>query len=325
MRTVLNIFFCLVGLAGAPFASAWAQTYPVRPVSMVVAFPAGGGHDTMARLVAERLAKRLGQPVIVENRAGANGRIGAEYVARAAPDGHTILFASPAEVVIGPLAYREMRYDPASDLEPVTLAATTPLVIVAHPSAGVRTLEELIASARKDNRKWSYGSPGTGSSQHLAGEWIKSLARIDLSHVPYKGAGPATQEVLGGHIPLAIVGMAPVLPHIRQGKLVPLAVTTSTRVAWAKEIPAVSELPGLAGFEVSHWMGVLVPAGTPPAVVQRLQSEIAAVVKLPDVHERLTAAGIDPVGSTAAEYAAFLRAERERFAKIYSLSGLKPE
>jgi tripartite-type tricarboxylate transporter receptor subunit TctC len=315
----------LTAIALASGGGAHAQGFPSKTVTIVVPYAPGGGHDAMARMVAEKLSPRLGQTVIVENRAGANGMIGAEYVARAAPDGHTILFASPAEIVIAPSAYKSLRYDPMKDLAPVTLAGITPLVIVAHPSTGVKTLPELVALAKREPRKLSFGTAGNASSQHLAGEWLNNLAGIDLQHVPYKGAGPATTDVLGGQIPFAIVGMAPVLPHIRSGKLVPVAVTTRERVQWAKDVATVAETPGMQGFEVSHWMGVLVPAQTPPEIVNRLQSEIAAVLATPEMRERLVQLGVDPVGNSPAAFRDYLAAEKERFARMYKLSGLTPE
>lgn len=325
----MNRFFrLLVALAAAALAipgAVFAQAFPSKLVTLVVPYAPGGGHDAMARLVAEHLGKRLGQSVIVENKAGGNGMIGAEYVARAAPDGHTILFASPAEIVIAPSAYKSMRYDPMKDLAPVTLAGITPLVIVANPATGVKTLPQLVAYAKANPNKLSYGTPGAASSQHLAGEWINNLAGIDLLHVPYKGAGPATTAVLGGEIPFAIVGMAPVLPHIKAGKLVPIAVTTKARVSWAADVPTVAETPGMAGFEASHWMGVFVPAATPAAVVARLQAEFAAVLGSAEVRERLATMGIDPVGNSSADFAAFLAADRDRFAAMYRLSKLTPE
>lgn len=308
-----------------PVAGVAAERFPSRTVSIVVPYAPGGGHDAMARMLAERLTGRLGQTVIVENRAGANGMIGAEFVARAAPDGHTILFASPAEIVIAPSAYKSMRYDPWKDLAPVTLAGVTPLVVVTHPSTGVKTLSELVALAKKQPGKLSFGTAGNASSQHLAGAWLNNLAGIDLQHIPYKGAGPATNDLLGGQIPFAIVGMAPVLPHIRAGKLVPVAVTTRERVQWAKDVPTVAESPGLADFEVSHWMGVLVPGATPPEIVQRLQAEMATVLKSPEFRERLIALGVDPVGNTPAEFRDYLAAEQQRFARMFKLTGLAPE
>jgi tripartite-type tricarboxylate transporter receptor subunit TctC len=324
----------LTALASAAFAVAvatWSvpgasqSSFPARPVSMVVPYAPGGGHDSMARMVAEKLAVRLGQSVIVENRAGANGRIGAEIVARAAPDGHTILFASPAEIVIAPIAYERMPYDPMKDLAPVTLAGITPLVIVAHPSAGVKTLPELIARAKAEPGKLSFGTAGNASSQHLAGAWLNNLTGIDLEHVPYKGAAPATNDVLGGQIPFAIVGMAPVLPHIKAGKLVPVAVTTRERVKWAEDVPTAAETTGLKDFEVPHWMGVFAPGGTPPAIVAKLRDEIAAVLGTDEFKERMAKLGVDPVGNTPEEFRAFLLAETEKFRKMYALTGLPPQ
>lgn len=322
-------FLCLLVSLATAIATlsgpVFAQAFPSKLVTLVVPYAPGGGHDAMARLVAEQLGKRLGQSVIVENKSGGNGMIGAEYVARAAPDGYTILFASPAEIVIAPSAYKSMRYDPMKDLAPVTLAGITPLVIVANPSTGVKTLPQLIAYAKANPGKLSFGTAGNASSQHLAGEWINNLAGIDLLHVPYKGAGPATTAVLGGEIPFAIVGMAPVLPHIKAGRLVPLAVTTRARVSWAPDVPTVAETPGMAGFEVSHWMGVFVPSVTPAPIVAKLQAEFAAVLHSPEVRGRLATMGIDPVGNTSAEFRAYLEADRDRFASMYKIAKLTPE
>lgn len=302
-----------------------AQSTSSRVVTLVVPFAPGGGHDSMARILAQRLAERLGQSVIVENRPGANGMIGVDYVVHAKPDGMTILFASPAEIVIAPTVYKTMTYDPAKDLAPVTLAGMTPVVIVANPSVGVHTLAEVIALARREPDGLAFGTPGEGSSQHLAGAWLAHLAGIKLLHVPYKGASPATNDVVAGHTPLGIVGMAPVLPFIRDGKLVAIAVTSPERAAWAKDVPTVAETPGMAGFAASHWMGVLVPAHTPADIVQHLQSELAAVLRLPDVRARLAELGVDSVGNTTPEFRDFLSAERERFAQMYKFTGLTPE
>jgi tripartite-type tricarboxylate transporter receptor subunit TctC len=326
MRHLTALASAVLTLAAAGWsAPGAAQSFPARPVSMVVPYAPGGGHDSMARMVAEQLAARLGQSVIVENRAGANGRIGAEMVARAAPDGHTILFASPAEIVIAPIAYERMPYDPMKDLAPVTLAGITPLVIVAHPSAGVKTLPELVAKAKAEPGKLSFGTSGNASSQHLAGAWLNSLTGIDLQHVPYKGAAPATNDVLGGQIPFAIVGMAPVLPHIKAGKLVPVAVTTRERVKWAENVPTAAETTGLKDFEVPHWMGVFAPGGTPAGIVARLRDEIAAVLATPEFKDRMAKLGVDPVGNTPEEFRAFLVAEMEKFRKMYALTGLPPQ
>lgn len=306
-------------------STAGAQVWPARTVTLLVPYAPGGGHDAMARIVAERLSARWGQTVVVDNKAGANGMIGAEAVTRAQPDGYTLLFASPAEIVIAPTAYKSMRYDPVKDLLPVTLAGMTPLVVVANPAVGVKSMPELIAKVKANPGKFSFGTAGNASSQHLAGELLNNMAGIDLVHIPYKGAGPAVNDVVGGQTPLAIVGMAPVMGHLKSGKLVALAVTQSERAAFAADLPTVSETPGLRGFEATHWMGVFAPAKTPDDVVQKAQAAIREVVTAPDVKARLLSMGIEPVGSAPADFKAFLAADRERFARMYKLTGLTPE
>ena len=317
-----------LALAAAMAASTVSQAqpaYPSRTVTLVVPYAAGGGHDAMARLLAERLTARLGQPVIVDNKPGANGMLGAEFVTRAPPDGHTLLFASPAEIVISPAAYKTMRYNPLKDLAAVTLAGKTPLVVVAHPAVGVKTIPELIALAKAKPGRLSFGTSGNASSQHLAGVLLNHMAGIDLQHIPYKGAAPATNDVVGGLIQFAIVGMAPVMPHIKAGKLVPLAVTQRERSVSAPDIPTVAETQGLKDFEATHWMGVFAPGRTPPAVVDRVQAEISAVLQVPEMRTRLIAMGIEPVGSRPIEFRAFLQADRERYARMFKLAGLSPE
>jgi len=321
-RLLGSVFALLAALAGG---DALAQAYPSRTVTLLVPYAPGGGHDAMARIVAEKLGPRLGQTVVVENKPGAAGMIGTEQVVRAAPDGYTLLFSSPAEIVVAPSVYKSMRYDPVKDLTPITQVGDTPLVLMAHPSVGVKTVAELIAKAKKEPGKLSFGTAGTGSSQHLAGAWINNLAGIDLQHVPYKGAGPATNDLLGGNVPLGILGMAPVLKHIQAGRIVALAVMTPKRVDWAKDTPTVAETPGMEGFQANHWMGLLGPAGMPPEVVAKLQAEVAAVLAMPDVRERLRGLGIDPVGSGTEDFRRFLAEERERFAKMFRLTGLKQE
>ena len=321
-RLLGSVFALLAALAGG---DALAQAYPSKTVTLLVPYAPGGGHDAMARIVAEKLGPRLGQTVVVENKPGAAGMIGTEQVVRAAPDGYTLLFSSPAEIVVAPSVYKTMRYDPVKDLTPITQVGDTPLVLMAHPSVGVKTVAELIAKAKREPGKLSFGTAGTGSSQHLAGAWINNLAGIDLQHVPYKGAGPATNDLLGGNVPLGILGMAPVLKHIQAGRIVALAVMTPKRVDWAKDTPTVAETPGMEGFQANHWMGLLGPAGMPPEVVAKLQGEVAAVLAMPEVRDRLRGLGIDPVGSSTEDFRRFLAEERERFAKMFRLTGLKQE
>jgi tripartite-type tricarboxylate transporter receptor subunit TctC len=322
----LRIFAVLLSAIAVFVGGGTNAQQPAKgAVTLVVPFAPGGGHDAVARILAPRLAERLGQSVIVENRPGANGMIGADYVVNAKPDGNTILLASPAETVIAPSLYKSMKYNPFTDLAPVTLADTTPVVIVANPTTGIRTIAELIAASKRSPDGLAYGTPGEGSSQHLGGAWFSHLAGIKLVHVPYKGAGPATNDVVAGHIPLAIVGMAPVLPFIKSGKLNAIAVMSPERVTWAKDVPTVAEMPGMAGYSVSHWVGIMVPARTPADIVQRLQAAFAAVLKEPDVRTRLTEIGCDAVGDSTAAFKDFLAAERRRFEEMYKFSGLTPE
>jgi tripartite-type tricarboxylate transporter receptor subunit TctC len=326
MRTAMKhlasaLAACSMLLVGAAHAQAW----PSKTVTLVVPYAPGGGHDTMARIVAEKLAPRLGQAVLVENKPGGGGMVGTEFVVRAPADGHTLLFSSPAEIVIAPSVYKAMRYDPVKDLTPISQVGDTPLVLMAHPSVGVKTLGELIAKAKKEPGKLSYATAGNASSQHLAGAWINNLAGIDLAHIPYKGAGPATNDLLGGQVPLGILGMAPVRQHIASGRIVALAVMTAKRLEWAKDIPTVAETPGMQGFQANHWMGLLGPAGLPPAIVTKLHAEVGAVLAMPEVRERLRGIGIDTVGSSPADFRQFLADERERFAKMFKLTGLQPE
>ncbi len=326
MRDFLKHAVTTLAACAALFgATAHAQGYPAKTVTLVVPYAPGGGHDTMARIVAEKLSPRLGQAVLVENKPGGGGMVGTEFVTKAPADGHTLLFCSPAEIVIAPSVYKSMRYDPVKDLTPITQVGDTPLVLMAHPGQGVKTLAELVAKAKREPGKLSYGTAGNASSQHLAGAWINSLAGIDLAHIPYKGAGPATNDLLGGQVPYAILGMAPVMQHIKAGRITALAVMTPRRLAWAKDIPTVAETPGMEGFQANHWMGLLGPANLPPEIVAKLQAEIAAVLAMPEVAERLRGIGIDPVGSRTADFRQFLADERERFARMFKLSGLQPE
>jgi len=279
----------------------------------------------MARIVSGPLSVRLGRTVIVENRPGAGGTVGTEYVVHAKPDGSTILLAAPNEIVIAPSSYKSVRYDWQKDLLPVTLAGTTPIVIVAHPSIGVRTIPELIALAKQKPDGLAYGSPGEGSSHHLAGAWLAQLSGARLVHVPYKGAGPATNDVVAGHIPLAIVGMASVLPFIANGKLVPLAITSRRRLDWMKDLPTVAETPGLDEFEAVLWEGVFVPGGTPEETVASIQQAFAAVLSQEAVRQQLRDAATEPVGSSPSDFKAFLTDDRVRFAKMFASAGLQPQ
>src|SRR6266702_4387215 len=271
-------------------SNACAQTYPAKPVRVVVPFPPGGGVDFVARTVAQRLGDTMKQTFVIENRTGASGMIGADAVAKSAPDGYTLLVASPAEVLVGPIA--------------------------GHPSVAAKSLQEVFALAKKQPGKLSYGTPGNGSTMHFAGESLNAIAGISIMHVPYRGAAPAVADLLGGQVPLGIVGMPPTVPHAKSGRLRVLAVTSSERSAAMPDVPAVAELTGFAGYRFTNWMGVYVAAKTPQPAVERLAADIAKIVREPQTREKLLLQGVEPVGNSPAKFATFLKEERERYSKI---------
>lgn len=298
-----------------------AQGYPSKPMRVIVPYAPGGATDIIARLVGQKLTERLGQPVIVDNRPGAGGVIGAEAAARAPADGHTLLLAVPAEMVILP-HLQKMPYRVGRDLAPVSLAALTPLILVVHPALPVKTVQNLIALARSRPGQLTYASAGTGGVQHLAGELLKITAKIDLLHVPYKGAGPVMPDLLGGHVPMFFSGMPPAMPHVRAGKLRPLAVTTAKRSPTVPEVPTMQE-SGMPGFDISNWFAYFVPAGTPASAIAKLNGEINRALKLPDVREKLASVGAEVVGTTPQELEKFVQSESEKFAKLIQASGAK--
>ncbi|OZI60536.1 Bug family tripartite tricarboxylate transporter substrate binding protein [Bordetella genomosp. 11] len=312
LRLFATVLPCLLASAAVQAADSW----PSRPVRVIVAYPAGGGLDFVTRVLAQQLSKKSGQSFVVENRAGASGLIGADAVVKSAPDGYTMLVASPAEVLVGAIAGQKMPYDPQRDLEPVTLAGETPLVVAVNPSVKAKTMQELLAQAKSSGTPMSYGTPGNGSSMNFAGESINLVAGTSIQHVPYKGAAPAVADLLGNHIPIGIVGMPPTVPYEKSGQLRVLAVTSDKRSEAMPDVPAMAELPGFKGYRFTNWMGVYVPAGTPKAVVDRMAADIAAVLKQPDTRELLLKQGVEPVGGTPAQFTAFLASERERYTRI---------
>jgi tripartite-type tricarboxylate transporter receptor subunit TctC len=316
----------LVTLAGwlvlSPANNTLAQTpaYPARPIKFVVPYPPGGPLDTVARLTAQKLSERLGQPVVVDNKPGAGGNIGADFVAKAPADGYTILMGAVATHAINPTLYRRMPYDAARDFAPVTLLVTTPNVLVVNPAVKASSVRELIALARAEPGKLNFGSGSTGSAGHLAGELFKTLAGVDMTHVPYKGGAAATQDLLAGEIQLMFDNLANAMPHIRAGKLRALAITTAKRSRFAPDLPTISE-SGLAAFDISTWFGVLAPAGTAPEVIARLHDEFARAVRQPDIKEKLDAMGAEAVGNQPAEFAAFIKSEAVKYADVIRKSG----
>lgn len=296
-----------------------AQDYPGKPVRIVVAYPAGGGVDFVARALSQKLSEALGQPVTVENKSGASGAIGADSVAKAVADGHTLLLASPAEVLVGPLAGQKTPYQPDKAFVPVVLVGETPLAVVAHPSLPVSQLSELVAQFKAGHAPLSYGTPGSGSSMHFSGEALNLATQLDMQHLPYRGAAPAVNDLLGNQIPLAIVGLPPVVAHAKAGRLKVLAVTTEKRSRALPDVPAVAELPGLSDFRFSNWMLLMAPAKTPNVVIDKLANEVTRLLQDKDIQQRLQDAGVEPMGLRGVALQGFLQQERSRYIKVARL------
>ena len=312
----------LVLILAAVCGSAIAQSYPARPVRMVIGFPPGGGTDIVGRIVAQKLAEGLGQPVLVENRGGASGQIAAELVAKAPPDGYTIMMAHITAISILPTLVPKLPYDAQKDFAPISLVAIGPNVLVVHPLLPVKTVKDLVALAKAKPGQLQYAATGSGTVQHLAAELFKLQAKVDILHVPYKGSGQSIVDVVAGHVHLTFDSVPPVLPHIRSGKLRALAVTSEKRFSILPDIPTVAE-EGLPEFDLSTWWGLVAPAAVSKDIIARLQAETIKALRQPDVKEKLAFAGADTVGNTADEFAAFIRAERAKYARIVNDANIK--
>jgi tripartite-type tricarboxylate transporter receptor subunit TctC len=301
-------------------ASATAQDYPNRPIRMIVPFPAGQASDTISRLVGEELAKALGQPVVVENRPGAGGNVGSEAGARAAPDGYTLTVATAALPISRHV--RRLNFDPAKDFAPVTLMTITPLVMIARNDLPANSVREVIAYGKANPGKLTFASSGVGTSHHLSGELFKSLAGIDMLHVPYQGSPQAHVDLLGGRVDVMFDNIVPVTPHITQGRLKPLAVTTPQRAKSQPNIPTMAEA-GMPDFEAVAWFGLLAPAATPAAIVERLNREVTAILKRPEISERLAAMGAIVVGNSPAEFGRFMQAEIDKWGPVVQRANIR--
>ena len=316
--------FC-IALAGLAIAfGASAQTYPAKPIHFVVPYPAGGPLDTVARLLGSKVAESMKQPVIVENKPGAGGNIGADFVAKSPADGYTLLMGAVATHAINPTLYPHIPYDPVRDFVPITQVASTPNVLVVNPSLPVRDVQEFIAYAKANPGKLNFGSGSTGSAGHLAGELFDTLAGVKMVHVPYKGAGPAMQDLIGGQIQLMFDNLASSLGQIKAGRVRALAVTTAKRSALAPDLPTIAE-SGLPGFDISTWFGVFAPAKTPQPIVDRLYTEFTRALALPEVREAMLKLGAEPVGNKPAEFAAYIQSEADKYAKLIRASGAKAD
>ena len=313
----------LVLLAAAP-AGTFAQKYPAKTVRLVLPFATGSAVDVLARLYAQKMSEAWSQQVLVDNRTGASGIVGMEYIARAAPDGYTLGMGNVATLAINPSLYAKLPYDVARDFAPILYAAAIRNSLDVHPSLPVRSVKELIALAKARPGQLDYASGGVGSAQHIPMEMLKAMAGIDIVHVSYKGLTPAFNDVLAGQVPMMVSGVVTALPHHKTGRLRIIATTGATRTQVTPEIPTIAEA-GVPGYDFDSWTGFLAPAGTPPAVVAQVHAETARISQLPDIRERLTAAGFEVVGSSADAFATLIKANNARLGKVIRDAGIKAE
>ena len=323
MNTVSPALVALMLASAYAVAADVAADYPNRPIRILVGQSAGGATDIVARGLGQKLNEALGQPVVIDNRGGAAGSIAAALVAKATPDGYTVLIV-PGSFTINPSLYKDLPFDPQKDLTAVTLIATAPYVLMLHPAVPAKSVRELIALIKSKPKEIVYGSGGFGSSGHLAAELFSSMAALQMNHVPYKGAGPALVDLLGGQLQLVFGSVVASLPYHRNGRLRALALTSAQRIAMAPDLPTVAE-SGLPGYEFSSWFGMLAPAATPTAVIAKLQAATAAALRTPELSERLTREGSEPVGSAPAQFAAMVKADIAKWALVVKRSGMTAE
>jgi tripartite-type tricarboxylate transporter receptor subunit TctC len=310
------------GLAAA--GAADAQSYPVRPIRMIIPFSAGGATDVPGRIIAQKLSAALGQQVIIDNRPGAGGVIGSQIVAKAQPDGYTMLLTGTAFALAPTIYHGKLPFDVVRDFAPVAQVAVTANALVVHPSLPPRSVKELIALAQSQPGKIDYASSGTGGAQHLMAALFLSTARVNMNHVAYKGSGPATADLLGGHVKVGFPGVAIVIPHARAGRLIPLGVTTAQRTPQLPDVPTIAEA-GVPGYDAAVWYGILLPAGTPKPVIERLHGELIKLLGLPDARDGIVAAGYDIVTSRPEAFAAFLKADIAKWGRVIKEARIQPE
>ena len=319
-NTLCGIAALLASALAPPPASA--QAYPDKPIRVIVPVPAGGTPDVVARMVTPGLSALLGQQLVVDNRGGAGGLIGAETAAKAVPDGYTLFFSSPGSLTILPHLQKHVNYDTLRDFAPVSLVAIGPFLLITHPSVPAKTVKELLALAKAEPGKLNYASAGNGAANHLAMELFKSMAPVNITHVPYKGAPQAVTDLIGGSVNLMFNSIPPAIQHIKSGRLRLLGVSTAKRSPQLPDVPTVSEA-GVAGYESITWFGLLVPAKTPPPIIARLHRDLVKVVLAPDLRAQFEVQGYDAVGGSPAQFSAFIRAESEKYAKVVKISGAK--
>lgn len=319
LRSILGALALAVASNATP-----ADDYPSKAIRFVVPYPPGGASDILARILAQKLSERIGQPVIVENHAGAGGNIGADFVAKAAPDGYTILMGNIGPNAMSPALYAKLPYDAIKDFAPITLVSSVPIILVAHPSFPASTVKELVDLAKAKPGKYNYASAGSGSSNHLAMELFKMLAGVDLVHVPYKGGTPAMTDLIAGRIQVAFDTVPVALPHVKSGRLKPIALAGAKRTSLLPQVPTVAE-SGIPGYEASSWGGVMAPARTPRAIIDKLNTEINLTLGMPGVRERLAESGIELIGTTPEQFAAHLEREIAKWKRVVDQAGIKVE
>ncbi len=319
MRTIARLAAVLLAAAGV----AHAQDWPAKPLRFVVPYPPGGGTDVIARILQQRMAEGLGQTIVIENRGGAGGTLGTEVAAKSTPDGYTFLFTLSSHT-INPLLFK-LNFDTERDFAPISLVVSVPQLIAVNPNVPIRSMQELVAAAKANPGGLSFASVGNGTPSHIAGELLKIKTGIDMVHVPYKGGGPAVTDTLGGQVPVLFVTAAAAMGHVRTGKLRPLAVTTLKRSPGAPEIPTVAESLNLPDYEVDSWYAMFAPAKTPPAIIARMQKEIARVVQLPDVRQKLLDQGGDPVAGSPEDLDRVVKAELKKWADVIQQAKIRAE
>ena len=317
-RSHLIVALCLTCAAG----TVLAQAYPAKPIRMMIGFPPGGGTDIIGRIVAQKLGEALGQQIIVDNRGGASGQLAAELVSKAAPDGYTIMMAHIAAISILPSLVAKLPYDAQKDFAPVSLAAIGPNLLVVHPSVPAKNVRELVALAKSRPGQLQYASPGTGTVQHLAGELFKLQAKVDILHVPYKGSGQSIVDLIAGQVHMDFDAVPPVINYVRQGKLRALAVTSAKRFSLLPDIPTVEEA-GVPGFDMSTWWGIVAPAAVSKDIISKLNSEMVRSIRQADAQDKISSVGADTVGNTPDEFAAFIRTETGKYARIVKAANIK--
>jgi tripartite-type tricarboxylate transporter receptor subunit TctC len=316
-RIVVTVALAAIACA----SSGAAQNYPSKPIRFVSPYAPGGGTDILARLIGQKLSERFGQPVVIDNRPGAGGIVGADIVAKSPADGYTLMLASPSPIVVAPHLHKQLPYNPLKDLAPITLISIVPAVLAVHPGVPAKSVKELVALAKSKPGQLTFSSSGNGGTGHLAGEMLKMMSGVDMVHVPYKGTGPATTAVISGEVSITFGNMISLLPHVKSGKVRALAVTTTRRSPVLPDLPTVAEM--LPDYSAGPWYGVLAPAGTPPAIITKLNQEIVKILRSPEVSQNLSSEGADPIGNSPAEFGVHIKAEMQRWGKVVKQARLR--